>query len=80
MSMEHFPSTDDQRTSNNDPNVMRHNYRVLTEAEKLQMQQIKDMGLAMHEFLMGIGMSRELSLARTRLEEAVMWSVKHITR
>ena len=27
-----------------------------------------------------IGSSRELSLAKTKIEEAVMWAVKHITK
>ena len=43
------------------------------------MSRIKDMGLEFHEFVAGIGQSRELSLARTKIEEAVMWAVKHVT-
>lgn len=69
-------SMSDERTTNN---VMRHQYRVLTEDEKAQMQAVKDMGLAMHDFIGGIGSSRELSLAKTKIEESVMWAVKHIT-
>jgi len=70
-------STSDQRTVNN---VMRHQYRVLTDAEKAQMQAIKDKGLELHDLIEGIGASRELSLAKTKTEEAVMWAVKHLTR
>lgn len=70
-------STSDARTVNN---VMRHAYRVLTDAEKAQMQAIKDKGLELHDLIEGIGQSRELSLAKTKVEEAVMWGVKHITR
>ena len=70
-------STSDQRTVNN---VMRHQYRVLTDAEKQQMQAIKDKGLELHELIEGVGQSRELSLAKTKTEEAVMWAVKHLTR
>lgn len=70
-------STSDDRTVNN---VMRHAYRVLTDEEKQQMQAIKDTGLQFHELLESIGQSRELSLAKTKIEEAVMWAVKHITR
>jgi hypothetical protein len=69
-------STSDARTVNN---VMRHQYRVLTEAEKASMQKVKDMGLEMHEVLAGLGASRELSIAKTKIEEAVMWAVKHLT-
>lgn len=70
-------STSDERTVNN---VMRHAYRVLTDEEKWQMQAIKDKGLELWSLIDGIGQSRELSLAKTASEEAVMWAVKHITR
>lgn len=70
-------STSDQRTVNN---VMRHQYRVLTDAEKAQMQAIKDKGLELHDLIESIGQSRELSVAKTKTEEAVMWAVKHLTR
>lgn len=68
--------TSDNRTVNN---VMRHQYRVLSDAEKVQMQTIKDDALALWELIDSFGQSRELSLAKTKVEEAVMWSVKHIT-
>ena len=67
----------DARTSNN---TVRHAYRVLTEAEKAQMQDLKDRGLAFIEACDAIGSSRELALAKTKIEEAVMWAVKHVTR
>jgi len=70
-------STSDQRTVNN---VMRHAYRVLSDEEKQQMKDIKDAGLNAIELVSGLGESRELSLAKTKIEEAVMWAVKHITR
>ena len=69
-------STSDARTVNN---TMRHAYRVLSDAEKANMQAIKDQGLQFHEFISGLGNSREISLAKTKIEEAVMWAVKHIT-
>jgi len=78
-------STSDQRTANN---VMRHQYRTLSDTEKSQMQALKDKGLEFVELLQIIGgnpgcdgqKSRELSTAQTKIEEAVMWGVKHITR
>jgi len=70
-------STSDARTVNN---VMRHQYRVLSDSEKSQMQAIKDKGLELHSLIDGIGKSRELSLALTKTEEAVMWAVKHLTK
>ena len=69
-------STSAERTVNN---VMRHEYKVLSDDEKANMQAIKDRGLEIHEFLESLGGSRELSLAKTKIEEAVMWTVKHIT-
>ena len=69
-------SAGDDRTVNN---VMRHAYRVLTDEEKSQMKQIKDAGLHFHNLLSNIGDSREMSLAKTKIEEAVMWAVKHLT-
>lgn len=84
-------STSDQRVVNN---VMRHNYRVLNDTEKAAMQAVKDKGLLFVQFLHDVGgtrelfdsgvdgrhASRELSVAQTKMEEAVMWAVKHITR
>lgn len=74
--MPEVSSTSDERTINN---VMRHGYRVLSDEEKQQMQAMKDDGLALWEKIDGIGQSRELSIAKTKIEEAVMWAVKHIT-
>lgn len=69
-------STSDARTINN---VMRHQYRVLSEDEKQKMQLIKDKGLEFWNIIDSFGASRELSLAKTHLEESVMWAVKHLT-
>lgn len=74
--MAEVDSTSDDRTVNN---VMRHAYRVLTDEEKAAMQKIKDDGLALHDFFESLGASRELSIAKTKIEEAVMWAVKHLT-
>ena len=70
-------STSDARTVNN---VMRHQYRVLSDAEKVQMQALKDKGLELHQLIESIGKSRELSLAATKTEEAVMWANASISR
>lgn len=70
-------SKSDERTVNN---VMRHEYRVLSQIEKNMMQAIKDKGLELHELIESIGQSRELSIAKTKTEEAVMWAVKHLTK
>jgi RNA 3'-terminal phosphate cyclase len=79
-------STADERVVNN---VMRHEYRVLTDEEKRVMKGVKDAGLAFVTMLHAIGGtdpkgdklgSRELALAATNAEQAVMWAVKHLTR
>lgn len=69
-------SASDERILNN---TMRHNYRVLSESEKENMTTVKDMGLEFHDYVAGLGSSREISLAKTKIEEAVMWAVKHVT-
>lgn len=69
-------STSDARTVNN---TMRHAYRVLTDAEKANMQAIKDEGMKFFELVSGLPSTRETSLAKTKIEEAVMWAVKSIT-
>lgn len=74
--METVDSTSDARTVNN---TMRHQYKVLSDAEKAAMLKIKDDGLALHAYIASLGKSRELSLAQTKVEEAVMWAVKHVT-
>ena len=75
--MQTVDSTSDERIVNN---VMRHAYRVLSDAEKAHMQAIKDKGLELHDLIESMGASRELSLAKTKTEEAVMWAIKHLTR
>lgn len=72
-------SASDDRTVNN---TMRHQYRGLNDAEKADMQRVKDMGLALVEFLDELQKKRaprEMALAKTKVEEAVMWAVKGIT-
>ena len=81
---EYVASASDDRTANN---AVRHTYRVLSGAEKAQMVAIKDAGAA---FLILIDQveacasampgSREMEIARQKVEEAVMWAVKHISR
>lgn len=74
---EFVSSASDQRMTNN---VMRHEYRVLSDAEKTQMQAIKDIGLHFLNYCNTLDESREMSLAKTKIEEAVMWAVKGITK
>lgn len=73
---DHVNSTSDARTANN---TVRHQYRVLSDAEKAQMLKIKDAGHALIDIINETGKSRELSLALTNAEQSVMWAVKHVT-
>jgi DNA-directed RNA polymerase subunit M/transcription elongation factor TFIIS len=72
-------SANDGRVVNNSDNTVRHNYRVLSDEEKANMVALKDKGLEFINICRAIGVSREMSLAITKAEEAVMWAVKHIT-
>ena len=66
----------DKRVVNN---VMHHESRALTSLEKELVQTVKDQGLEFWLLCNSVGQSRELILAKTKIEEAVMWAVKHIT-
>lgn len=72
----HVDSASDERTANN---AVRHKYRVLSDAEKAQMLELKDLGAAFLAKCDEIGQSREMSIAKTNAEQAVMWAVKHVT-
>lgn len=72
----HVDSASNDRTANN---AVRHTYRVLSDAKKQQMVDLKDIGAAFIAKCDEIGASRELSLAKTNAEQAVMWAVKHVT-
>lgn len=78
-------SSSDDRTANN---AVRHQYRTLSDAEKQQIVEIKDIGAAFVAKLHEIGGgtdggdrfgSRDLALANTHAEDAVMRAVRHIT-
>lgn len=63
-------------------NRMRHEKRALSDVEKAQVLQVKDAGLAFLRLVDEIDTGhalREIALAKTKIEEAVMWAVKGIT-
>jgi hypothetical protein len=75
--MSYVDSESDKRTVNND---VRHQYRVLNDAEKAAMVRIKDAGLSFLDLINStVPQGREASLAKTKIEEAVMWAVKGLT-
>lgn len=59
--------------------VMRNKYKELTEDDKRQMRELKDMAEGLHNYIEGLGASRSISIAKTKLEEMVMWATKHIS-
>lgn len=75
--MSYVPSDSDERTVNN---TMRHQYRVLSDDEKETMVWIKDEALTMLDYIdTHVPKGREASIAKTKIEEAVMWAVKGLT-
>ena len=71
-----FPSTSDERTQNN---TFRQQYRKLTDLETMQVEEIKAKAEALLQAIDAPRPGREMSLAKTRLEECVMWAIKGIT-
>jgi hypothetical protein len=64
------------------PSVFRREYRPLSEAEVVLLNEIKDKAQELYDLFPqenGRGKNREISLAMTELETAVMWAVKGIT-
>lgn len=58
---------------------MRQHYKELSAQEVGRIAAVKEHGTHMYRYLDTLGNSRELSIAKTRLEESVMWAVKHLT-
>lgn len=79
-------SASDDRTANN---AVRHQYRVLSDAEKASMVAIKDAGAALIEAIRAAGsldgtrttpIPHYYQLALDSAELSVMWAVKEITK
>lgn len=51
----------------------------LSYGQKEAVDRVKTAGNDLHAFLESLPQGREISLAKTKLEEAVMWAVKGIT-
>lgn len=63
-----------------DPNVFRQEYRQLSPQEVDDMKELKAKAMDLYLFICRLGDSREIALAKTKLEEAVMWAVNEITK
>lgn len=86
MTNKMIDSASDDRTANN---AVRQEYRTLSEVEKIQMTRLKDLGAQFITLLHEVGgtdpegehfASRDLSLANTHAEDAVMRAVRHVTK
>lgn len=60
---------------------MRREYRQLTPEESQNIIRVKTRGQEFHDYLSTLEEKggHELHAAKTKIEEAVMWAVKHIT-
>lgn len=54
-------------------------YRSLSSSEREMMYTVKEKGKEFLDLIDQIGFSEELATAKRRVEEAVMWAVKHIS-
>lgn len=59
--------------------VMRVASRMLSNAELATIGEIKQLGNELHAKIDAVGSGREISLAKTKLEEAIMWASKAIS-
>lgn len=62
-------------------NVMRQTYRTLSVEEQERVDTVKRLHAALHRQLVAVegADQRCLMMAKTKLEEAVMWAVKGLT-
>ncbi len=65
------------------PDVFRREYRPLTDAQKAALDRIKDRAQELYDdyniVFEEAASGRAMSLAKTNLEQSVMWAVKAIT-
>jgi hypothetical protein len=62
--------------------VMREFSQPISKEDEINIIAIKGSANHLYEFInnLGLGDCREIALANTKIEEAVMWAVKAITR
>jgi hypothetical protein len=67
-------------------NIFRKQYRPLSDAEKAYLEALKDKAQELYDLIetgnptQSVPPSREKALAKTNLEQAIMWAVKDVTR
>lgn len=61
------------------PDVMNKENKSLSDEQIKNIELIKNIGNGFHEMLDLLTKNREISLAKTKLEECVMWAVKGVS-
>lgn len=56
--------------------VFRVEYKKLSEDRTREIVELKQKASELYKMISSLGDSRETSLARTKLEESIMWAVK----
>lgn len=59
--------------------VFRQTYTPLSDERKAAVQIVKEKAQELYDLLETQPQSREMSLAKTNLEQAIMWAVKSMT-
>ncbi len=59
--------------------IFRKIYAPLTEEQTAMVQKLKETGELLYALYDKIGVSHETAIAKTKLEESMMWAVKHTT-
>ena len=54
--------------------------KILSDYKRIWMEGVDDLARMFKERCDAVGQSRELSLAKTKMEEAVMWAIKHMAQ
>jgi hypothetical protein len=68
----------DQTAASKPENILREVYRELTDQEKAMEQEIRVKANALYELIHSFGISHELTQAKARITEAVIWAFAHI--
>ena len=58
---------------------MRQRYRELSDREVAQMKELKARGEALFDYINQLPTTRESSIAKTKVEEALLWATKGLT-
>lgn len=62
-----------------DLNVIHHKYKTLTREELEQVNMVKNQVNVLYDILNGCKPGRDISIAKTKLEECAFWAVKGLT-